>query len=150
MTRRRPALIIVVVALSSVISAAVAYRYGARRGMAPAVATSSAPPVGDIPCVQYTEANALVGKPACVTGRVLKVFTSKAGNTYLDFCEDYRACPFSSVIFSQDRTKFGDLSVLQGQFVEIRGLVSYYKDRPQIIIRAPEQLKLREEHGLIQ
>ena len=79
-----------------------------------------------------------------------KVFTSKAGNTYLDFCEDYRACPFSSVIFSQDRTKFGDLSVLQGQFVEIRGLVSYYKDRPQIIIRAPEQLKLREELGLIQ
>lgn len=79
-----------------------------------------------------------------MTGRVLKVFTSKMGNTYLDFCEDYRSCPFSSVIFSEDRAKFGNLLSLQGQVVEIRGLVSYYKERPQIIIRGPEQLKLRE------
>jgi hypothetical protein len=144
MTWRRPALIIVVVVIPSLISAAVAYRYGSRRGMAPAAAPSSVPSAADSPCVQYTAANSLVGRPACVTGRVLKVFTSKSGNTYFDFCEDYRACPFSSVIFSQDRPKFGDLTTLQGQFVEIRGLVSYYKDRPQIIIRAAEQVKLRE------
>jgi hypothetical protein len=134
------------VLLASAISATVAYRFGAQRNpVAPRPAARAvAAAEADAPCIAYTEANAHVGQPACVTGRVLKVVTSKSGNTYLDFCEDYRACPFSSVIFSQDRAKFGDLATLQGQFVEIRGLVSYYKERPQIIIRAPEQLKLRE------
>ena len=131
--------------LTSAVSALIAYQYGRRNpsgraefSAAPGTAAESAP------CVPYAGAAELVGKPSCITGRVLKVFTSKAGNTYLDFCEDYRSCPFSSVIFSEDRTKFGDLLFLQGQVVEIRGLVSYYKERPQIIIRGPDQLKLRQ------
>lgn len=145
MTRRQLPLILTVVVLSSAVSALVAYHYGTRKdSVRPAYRPNETATAENAPCVPYTEASSQVGNFACVTGRVLKVFTSKAGNTYLDFCEDYRACPFSSVIFSQDRTKFGDLASLQGQVVEIRGLVSYYKERPQIIIRAPEQLKLRE------
>jgi hypothetical protein len=145
MTRRQLALILTVVVFSSAISAAIAYHYGTRKDpVRPAYRPNESSAAENAPCVPYTEASSLVGNSSCVTGRVLKVFTSKAGNTYLDFCEDYRSCPFSSVIFSQDRTKFGDLTSLQGQFVEIRGLVSYYKERPQIVIRAPEQVKLRE------
>lgn len=135
-------MILTAVVFSSAISAAIAYHYGTRKR--PAFRQNDATTAENAPCVPYTEASSLVGNSSCVTGRVLKVFTSKAGNTYLDFCEDYRSCPFSSVIFSQDRVKFGNLSSLQGQVVEIRGLVSYYKERPQIIIRAPEQVKLRE------
>ena len=144
MTRRQLALALTAVVLSSAISGVVAYRYGMRKYSARPAPLPSASAGENAPCVPYTEASSLVGNSACVTGRVLKVFTSKAGNTYLDFCEDYRSCPFSSVIFSQDRSKFGDLGSLQGQVVEIRGLVSYYKERPQIIVRAPEQVKLRE------
>lgn len=145
MTRRQLALTLTAVVLSSAISAVVAYHYATRKDSdRPAFRPAATAAADNAPCVPYTEASSLVGNSACVTGRVLKVFTSKAGNTYFDYCEDYRSCPFSSVIFSQDRAKFGDLASLQGQAVEIRGLVSYYKERPQIIIRAPEQVKLRD------
>ena len=137
--------IIAALVLTSAVSALIAYHYGRRHPSSPPE-LSAAPGAAaeSAACVPYSGATALVGKPSCITGRVLKVFTSKAGNTYLDFCEDYRSCPFSSVIFSEDRSKFGDLLFLQGQVVEIRGLVSFYKDRPQMIIRGPDQLKLRQ------
>jgi hypothetical protein len=145
MTRRQLGLILTAVVLCSAISATIAFHYGRRNNqLRHTISPADTSTAENAPCVPYTEASSLVGKPSCVTGRVLKVFTSKAGNTYLDFCEDYRSCPFSSVIFTQDRTKFGDLASLQGQLVEIRGLVSYYKERPQIIIRAPDQVRLRE------
>jgi hypothetical protein len=139
---RRLTPIIAVVALCSLISAVVAYRFGLRKGASfPAAAPTTS---SGAPCSSYQDAAALVGKDACITGRVLNVVTSKAGNTYLDFCQDYRTCPFSSVIFKEDRGRFGDLQYLQGRFVELRGLVSTYKERPQIIVRAPEQIKLRQ------
>ena len=136
---------IAVVVLASAASALVAYHYGTRRhsNRANLQGRETSVPANST-CVPFAEASSHVGEASCISGRILKVFTSKAGNTYLDFCEDYRSCPFSSVIFSEDRGKFGDLSFLQGQVVEIRGLVSYYKERPQIIVREPEQLKLRE------
>ena len=157
MPRRHWALAVTVVVLASAISAAVAYRFGARKEAAhsagPATTPQAAPArafsdaAASVPsqaCVPFAEAAPLVGNTACVTGRVLKVATSKAGHTFLDFCEDYRKCPFSTVIFFEDRAKFGDLLYLQGQVVELRGLVGYYRERPQIIIRDPGQLKLRE------
>lgn len=137
--------IIAALVLTSAVSALIAYHYGRRHPSSRAeLSAGQGAGTQSAPCVPYTGAAALAGKPSCITGRVLKVFTSKAGNTYLDFCEDYRSCPFSSVIFSEDRAKFGDLLFLQGQVVEIRGLVSYYKERPQIIIRGPDQVKLRQ------
>lgn len=142
MTRRQVASIAASVLVGSTLSGVVAYYYGSRRG-ASRPATSANPEAIVGPCVDFKEAGPLVGKSACVTGRVLKVFTSKAGNTFLDFCPDYRVCPFMSVVFSQDRSKFGDLAQLQGRVVEIRGLVSFYQDRAEIIIHGPEQIQTR-------
>lgn len=149
MSRRQWALVITVVVLASALSSAIAYRYGARgdsqrAAVASAAGSAAAASAAIGPCVSFTQAAPLVGNSSCITGRVLKVFTSKAGNTYFDFCEDYRKCPFSTVIFSEDRAKFGDLAYLQGQVIEIRGLVSFYRERPQIIIRDPDQVKLRD------
>jgi hypothetical protein len=141
-TRKHIALIAGGIVLASTVSAVVAYRLGSRQGAPVARRTSDAGDVGAGPCVPFPEAGPLVGKTACVSGRVLKVFTSKAGNTFLDFCQDYKTCPFASVIFSQDRAKFGDLGQLQGRRVEIRGLVSYYQNRAEIIIRDPEQIQV--------
>ena len=73
---------------------------------------------------------------------MLKVFTSRGGNTFLDFCEDYRNCPFTSVIFSSDKGKFGDLGSLAGRQVEIRGPITAYQGRPEIIIHDPEQIQI--------
>jgi hypothetical protein len=73
---------------------------------------------------------------------VLRAYTSRAGNTFLDFCPDYRTCPFTSVIFDSDRSKFGDLGALAGRQVEIRGAVVAYEGRAEIVIRDPEQIRV--------
>jgi hypothetical protein len=93
-------------------------------------------------CVDFHDAGPQAGETGCVSGRVLKVFTSQGGNTFLDFCEDYHDCPFSSVIFSSDKHKFGDLQYLVGRQIEIRGPITVYQGRAQIIIRDPEQIRM--------
>jgi len=93
-------------------------------------------------CVDFHDAAPQAGETGCVSGRVLKVFTSRGGNTFLDFCEDYRDCPFTSVIFSSDQHKFGDLESLAGRQIEIRGPITVYQGRPEIIIRDPEQIRM--------
>jgi hypothetical protein len=93
-------------------------------------------------CVDFHDAGAHASEKGCVSGRVLKVFTSRGGNTFLDFCEDYRNCSFTSVIFSSDKDKFGDLGSLAGRQVEIRGPITAYQGRPEIIIHDPEQIQI--------
>jgi hypothetical protein len=93
------------------------------------------------PCFDFHEASSHAGETGCVSGFVLRAFTSKTGNTFLDFCADYKTCPFSSVIFASDRNKFGNLETLTGRQVEIRGLISTYNGRPEIIIRDPWQIQ---------
>jgi DNA/RNA endonuclease YhcR with UshA esterase domain len=82
-----------------------------------------------------------VGKSGCVAGLVLRVYSARTGNTFLDFCQDYRTCPFTSVIFASDKSKFGNLESLQGKRVEIRGDVVTYQGRAEIIIRDPQQVR---------
>jgi len=93
-------------------------------------------------CVDFHDAAPHAGETGCVSGRVVRVFTSRGGNTFLDFCQDYRDCPFTSVIFSSDKNKFGDLASLTGRQIEIRGNITAYQGKPEIIIRDPEQIRL--------
>lgn len=140
MSRRQLLWVAAIVLVASGLSALVAYQHGIRRARLGAAAASAAGEA-EGPCVNFDAAAQSVGKSACVAGRVLRVFTSRAGNTFLDFCADYRTCPFTAVIFSEDRARFGDLGQLQGRQVEIRGLVSYYNQRAEIIIHDPQQIR---------
>ena len=114
-------------------------------GIAPSASADRAPAAatGDPPlaCVDIRNAGPLVGKRGCVAGLVVRAFPARSGNTFLDFCQDYRSCPFTSVIFASDRDKFGDLQSLQGRRVEIRGDVISYQDHAEIIIRDPQQVR---------
>ena len=101
----------------------------------------TAPGASPPPCVDIRNAEQLVGKRGCVSGVVLKVYTARSGNTFLDFCHDYRACPFTSVVFSADKSSFGDLGTLQGKRVEIRGDVVSYHGRAEIIIHDAHQIR---------
>jgi DNA/RNA endonuclease YhcR with UshA esterase domain len=92
--------------------------------------------------VDFHDAGPHAGEAGCVSGRLVKVFASRGGNTFLDFCEDYRDCPFTSVIFSSDKKKFGDLESLVGRQIEIRGTITVYQGKPEVIIREPEQIRL--------
>jgi hypothetical protein len=108
----------------------------------PATVFPSAPGAGSPPaCVDIRNAGTLAGKTGCVAGLVLRVYSSRGGNTFLDFCQDYRTCPFTSVIFAADKERFGDLGALQGKRVEIRGDVVNYQGHAEIIIHDPQQVR---------
>jgi len=118
---------------------------GHRMGRSPSTTpfTSRASAQGEFAgCVDFHDAAPHAGQTGCVSGRVLKVFASKGGNTFFDFCEDYHDCPFTSVIFSADKNKFGDLQSLAGRQIEIRGLIAVYQGRPEIVVRDPQQIRL--------
>lgn len=135
MTRKQIALVALVVVVASLASALIAYR----RAMHQRDQTFG-PSQGASGCVDIQQAGAHAGEMGCVTGRVLRVYTSRAGHTFLDFCADYRQCPFGSVIFATDREKFGNLPTLSGRRVQIRGAITVYQGRAEIIIRSPEQI----------
>lgn len=99
---------------------------------------SAVPPTPD--CYSIAEAGKHIGKKHCVSGMVLRVTEGSHGVTFLDFCPDYRTCPFTVVVFSSDRRKLGDLRQFQGRMVTIRGRIEEYDDRAEIILRHPEQL----------
>ncbi|MGH9468919.1 MAG: hypothetical protein ACRD1N_01090 [Terriglobia bacterium] len=106
-----------------------------RESYAPAAGAPSGP------CVDFRQAASRAGERGCVTGYVLRAYTSKSGNTFLDFCQDYRSCAFSTVIFASDQKKFGNLETLEGRKVAISGFISVYQSHAEIIVHDPSQIR---------
>src|SRR5690242_15541797 len=77
-------------------------------------------------CHDFQRAPEKLGEIACIRGRVLNVNTSAKGTTFLNFCEDYRRCPFAVVVFARDLKSIGDVRVLEGKEIEIEGKVTAY------------------------
>ena len=91
-------------------------------------------------CVPVDQARKHFGETKCVTGKVVRVQAGNGGVHYLDFCEDYRLCPFSVVVFSYDLKNIGDVRTLAGKLIEIRGEVKEYGGRAEIILENRKQL----------
>ena len=91
-------------------------------------------------CIPFDQARNHIGETQCVTGKVLRVEAGSSGVHYLDFCEDYRLCNFSVVVFSHDLRNIGDVRQLAGKLIEIRGEVKQYDDRAEIILESAKQL----------
>ena len=92
-------------------------------------------------CISFSEAQNHLGETRCVTGKVFGVQQGAKGVHYLDFCEDYRVCPFSVVIFASDLRQIGDIRQLRGRTIEIHGEVKGYDGRAEIILSQARQLK---------
>ncbi len=92
--------------------------------------------------IDYTEAPNHVGEYACVSGKIDHVYTSQKGAIFLNFCLDYKTCPFGAVIFNPDAYKFPNPEQYEGQTVEITGLVKSYQGRPEIILDDLDQIKI--------
>ena len=92
-------------------------------------------------CLSFSEAAKHIGRTACVTGKVLQVEAGERGTHFLDFCEDYRVCPFTVVVFASDLKQVGDIRQLQGKQVEIEGEIKQYDGRAEIILQRPSQLR---------
>lgn len=92
-------------------------------------------------CIPFSDAAKHVGSTKCVTGKVTKVTRLASGTTFLNFCEDYRTCPFQVVVFRGDLRHVGDVRQLEGQTVEISGAIKEYDRHAEIILRNASQLK---------
>jgi DNA/RNA endonuclease YhcR with UshA esterase domain len=91
-------------------------------------------------CLPFDEARKHLGENRCITGRVVRVKQGDKGVHYLDFCDDFRLCPFMVVIFPGDLKSVGDVRQLQGRVVEIHGQVREYDGRAEIILQEYHQI----------
>ena len=98
------------------------------------------PAISIADCIAITEAKKHVGETRCVSGKVLRVKEGNRGVTFLDFCEDYRVCPFTVVVFPTNLRYVGDVRQLQGKVVEIHGPVKLYDGRAEIVLERAGQL----------
>ncbi len=92
-------------------------------------------------CMPMEEAGKHIGDTKCVAGKVLTVTESPNGAWFLNFCDDYRQCPFSVVAFARDLRDVGDVRFLAGKEVEIHGKIREYQGRAEIILRERRQLR---------
>lgn len=93
-------------------------------------------------CKPMAEARKYVGDSLCISGKVLKVARSpRSGTHFLNFCDDYKNCPFTVVIFAKDLQRVGDVRQLEGKDIEIYGKVKDYKGQAEIILSDVRQLR---------
>ncbi|MGA2915998.1 MAG: hypothetical protein ABSE89_08245 [Sedimentisphaerales bacterium] len=92
--------------------------------------------------ISFTEAPNYTGKYACVTGIVDHTYTSRTGTIFLNFCPDYRTCPFGAVIFGSNASKFPNPNQFTGKNVEITGFITAYQGRPEIVLESPAQIRI--------
>jgi hypothetical protein len=90
--------------------------------------------------ISYTEAPRHIGSYASVTGTLVKSYTAKSGTVFLDFCADYKSCPFTAVIFASDAKEFGDLGRYEGKSVVVTGKITLYEGKAEIVLNSPRQI----------
>jgi hypothetical protein len=91
-------------------------------------------------CIPFDQARNHLGETQCVTGRVIRVKEGNRGVRFLDFCDDYRLCTFTVVVFPYDLKKIGDVRELAGKMIEVRGEIKEYDDRAEIVLESSKQL----------
>ena len=111
------------------------------RVLFPFILLAGSAPRGLAECISYSEAMKHIGATKCVSGKVLRVKQGNSGVHFFDFCEDYRGCPFTVVVFPGDLKRVGDIRGLQGRQIETEGEVKGYDGRAEIILRRVSQLR---------
>jgi hypothetical protein len=101
----------------------------------------SRPATAAAKCVPFSEAQKHIGAMTCVSGTVVRVEQGNGGVHFFDFCEDYRVCPFTVVVFPSDLKQVGDVRQLKGRQIEIDGEVKSYDGRAEIVLQRPSQLR---------
>jgi hypothetical protein len=92
-------------------------------------------------CVPFSKARDHIGATRCITGKVIRVQQGNGGVHFFDFCEDFRVCPFTLVVFPSDLKQVGDIRRLAGRQIEIEGEVRGYDGRAEIVLKRISQLR---------
>jgi len=92
-------------------------------------------------CVPFSEARDHIGATRCISGKVIRVQQGNGGVHFVDFCDDFRICPFTVVVFPSDLKQVGDIRRLAGRQIEIEGEVKGYDGRAEIVLKRLSQLR---------
>ena len=90
------------------------------------------------------EAAYYVGEAVTVEGVVSQVSTSKGGTTFINFGGRFPNHKFYAVIFRSNAGQFSGVHSLQGHTVAISGTIQMYKGKPQIILKSPDKIAIRD------
>jgi hypothetical protein len=92
-------------------------------------------------CYPFSSAHEHLGEITCIRGKVVKLAIGPTGLHFLNFCEDYKECPFTVVVFPRDLRDVGDVRTLEGKEIQVTGKVKTYKGQFEIILRDRSQLR---------
>lgn len=88
--------------------------------------------------ISSKEAKDNIGKTLKVRGKVVSIFASKNGNTYINFDEKSPNQTFTVVLFKDSKA---DISLLaEGDTVTISGEIKDYKGKPEIVLASTDQI----------
>ena len=87
------------------------------------------------------EASKYYDETLVVTGKVVEV-NVRPNITMLNLDQPFPGSPFTAVVFPENIGQFGDLRKLNNQSVEISGTVTEYRNKPEIILETPSQIKV--------
>ena len=119
-------------------------------GLLLAIATSPAFAATPAPAaqIQTVPANSLkshVGETVAVEAAVSDVHRSGSGRVvFLDMGGAYPNNVFAAVIFKDDLAKFSGLDALSGKTVRITGAVKLYRNKTEIVLSDPAQIKVKD------
>jgi hypothetical protein len=96
----------------------------------------------DLTFIKDSEAAQYVGKNVEVRGTVAAVYTSRKGNTFLDFGGKYPRQTFTGYIPAGSELA-GDswTASLEGKTIAITGTVELYRGKPEIKVLSKDQIK---------
>lgn len=95
----------------------------------------------DILKITSSEASNYINVNAIVKGYVADVAVREKV-AYLNFDKKYPKNTFTAVIFAEKFEAIGDLSIYKNQNVEVKGVITEYKGKPQIIISSKNQISI--------
>ena len=105
----------------------------------------------DLPTVKDSEAAQYVGKNVEVRGLVVAVYTSKKGNTFLNFGGKYPKQTFTGYIPAGSELAGDRWTVtLQGNVIGITGTVELYQGKPEIKVMSRSQIKGEDSQPVAQ
>ena len=94
--------------------------------------------------ISTKEVSSYIGKAATIKGYVADVVVREKV-AYLNFDAKYPKNSFSAVVFPSDYKKFGNLEDFKNKNVEVKGMVTTYNNKAQIILNSSEQIKITKE-----
>ncbi len=107
----------------------------------PAADTNAPAGAGDAALVKIgaLQATNYYDQMMIVTGKVAQV-TIRPSVTFLNLDQPYPGSPFAIVIIHGKSNYYGDVDALRGKSIEIRGKITNYHDKPEIVLNSSNQL----------